>query len=101
MSFTGSSYPHEMHAQYNSTFPQLEGLGSAPGLSDQVRRLLLKKRVHVNPTADMHTVLCLRPVLLLTCCLRLGVEPLLEACLHMSNSTNEHTHLVCCHAGLQ
>ena len=49
MSFTGSSYPHDMHAQYNSPFPQLEGLGSAPGLSDQVRLLLLKKFVHVNP----------------------------------------------------
>ena len=43
MSFTGSSYPHDMHAQYSSTFPQLEGLGSAPGLSDQVRHLLLLK----------------------------------------------------------
>ena len=49
MSFTGSSYPHDMHAQYTPTFPQLEGLGSAPGLSDQVGRLLLKKHVPVHP----------------------------------------------------
>ena len=48
MSFTGSSYPRDMHAQYSPTFSQLEGLGNAPGLSDQVRCLLLQKLMHVN-----------------------------------------------------